>query len=261
MKKIFLLIVSHFVIISCVSTTDTGVSGNERKQLMLVSSEEIEQMSAQGYEQLKAEAQKKGTLNQNRGMLLRLQSISQKLIPHITVFRQDATQWKWEVNLITSDELNAFCMPGGKIMFYTGIIQKLNLTDGEIAAIMGHEMVHALREHGRERMSQQIIQDLGIQTLVGTGLLSEKYAGAAAAVTNVTFTMRHGRGQEIEADEMGVELMARAGFNPEEAVQLWIKMGKAGGQKPPEFLSTHPSDETRVKRIQALLPRVMPLYR
>lgn len=154
------------------------------------------------------------------------------------------------------------------MMFYSGIIEKLQLTDGEIAAIMGHEMAHALREHGRERMAEQIAAQMGTQLGVGalvlTGVIDQKYAGVAAvgasAFTTLFLSLPHGRTQESEADTIGVELMARAGYDPREALSLWKKMGAQGGSKPPEILSTHPTDTTRLSHINSLLPKVLPLY-
>lgn len=259
MKALFLL--SGLLTLSaCVSSTKEGEVGAGRRQFMLVSSAEIVRSSGQAYNQMKAEAQARGQLDRNTEQVRRVQLIAQKLTAHVDVFRKDARAWNWEVHVISKDELNAFCMPGGKMMFYSGIIEKLNLTDGEIAAIMGHEISHALREHGRERMSEALLQQGALAILVGTGTLDPKYAGAINAFGAVLISLPNGRGQELEADQMGVELMARAGYNPREAVTLWKKMAASGGKKPPEILSTHPADDTRISKIEAIIPKVMPLY-
>jgi Zn-dependent protease with chaperone function len=261
-KKHIVLVL--FLLTGCASSTDEGAVGVKRQQLFLASAEQINAESAKSYEQIKAEAAKKKTLNSNLDHTKRVQEIAKRLIPFVAVFRSDAIRWNWEANVITADDLNAWCMPGGKIMFYSGIIEKLNLTDAEIAAVMGHEIAHALREHGRERYSQAIIQQ-GV--VAGASILAQVYGVdqryiQGGAILGVMLNLKYGRGQESEADTIGLELMARAGYNPEEAVTLWKKMGSvAGGKGGPEFLSTHPSGDTRIKEINAHLPKVLPLYR
>lgn len=257
--RIFLLSV-FFVFVGCATSTEEGEVGVKRKQFFVLPSEQIEKMSGEAYEQTKQDAQKQGTLDRNPAQVQRVQNVARKLIPSTAVFRKDATKWSWEVHVITSQELNAYCMPGGKIVFYTGIIEKLNLSDSEMAAIMGHEIAHALREHGRERMSEEIIKQVGLEVLVASGKLDPKYAVALSVLSAVAISLPHGREQETEADELGLELMARAGFDPHGALSLWKKMGEQSGGKPPEILSTHPPDHKRLANLERLLPSVLPLF-
>ena len=245
----------------CKTTTTGGAVGAQRSQLMLVSSQQLEQVAEQSYNKLKADAAQKGTLNQDGAMLERLITITNRIKPHTATFRSDAPSWKWEANIISDKQLNAFCMPGGKIIFYSGLINELKLTDDEIAIVLGHEVAHALREHSREQVSQAIAANTTIS--VGAALLglSEGIADLAGAGYQALIATRFSRTDETEADRIGLELSARAGYNPRAGITLWQKMMKAsGGQRPPEFLSSHPADSNRIRQIEALLPTVMPLY-
>lgn len=243
------------------STTGSGDVGADRSQLLLVSSEQLDQMSSEAYAALKADAAQKGVLNTRPAMLQRIRAIAGRITPQSKVFRDDAPGWDWEVNLITSEQLNAFVMPGGKIMFYTGIIERLDLTDPEIAVIMGHEIAHALREHAREQVSQA----MAAQTAIGIGAsvfgLGEASANLAGAGYQALLATKFSRTHEAEADRIGLELSARAGYDPRAGITLWRKMSAANeGSRPPEFLSSHPTDASRIQRVESLLPTVLPLY-
>ena len=245
----------------CASTTEGGAVGAQRSQLMLISSDELEKMAEQSYAKLKADANSKGELNRDTAMLKRVRAIATQIKPHTAVFRKDAPGWNWEVNVIDSKELNAFCMPGGKIMFYSGLITQLKMSDAEIGIVMGHEIAHALREHSREQVSQAIAAQTAIG--IGTALLGlgQTSADISGTVYQALVATQFSRTDESEADDIGLELTARSGYDPRAGVTLWQKMiaAKSGGN-PPEFLSSHPEDAKRIQRIQSLLPTVLPLY-
>ncbi|WP_407295560.1 M48 family metallopeptidase [Stutzerimonas zhaodongensis] len=244
-----------------VNTTSSGAVGVDRKQYMfsMLSAEEVNRMYAQSYQQTVSEAKSKGVLENNSPVAQRVKRIANRLIPEVKAFRPDAAEWDWDVNVIDSPELNANAGPGGKIIFYTGLIEKLNLTDDEIAAVMGHEIAHALREHGREAMSKaygvQMATQIGSAVGIGDGSLQLANMGV-----QYLMTLPNSRSNENEADLIGLELAARAGYNPNAAVSLWRKMAAAGGSAPPEFLSTHPSPSNRTQTLQSTIPKVMPLY-
>lgn len=262
MKKLLsvALALSMTGLIGCATTTGAGAIGVERKQLMIVSSDEVMALSLQSYNEKVDEATRSNTLDTNPAQKKRLIDIAANLVDQVAIYRPDAKAWKWEVHTIKSDELNAFVMSGGKIMFYTGIIDRLNLTDDEIAAIMGHEISHALREHARERVSRQYATQMGMGLVGGILGLSGGEAQIASLIGNYGIEKPHSRTQESEADLMGLELMARGGYNPAAAVTLWQKMGAANKNAPPQFLSTHPSSENRIATLQAMIPKVLPLY-
>ncbi|KIF81341.1 M48 family metallopeptidase [Noviherbaspirillum autotrophicum] len=243
-----------------VSTTSPGVVGVNRPQYMTFSSNKFNQQMSASYSDMMRGAAKKNSLNQNAAMVARVRAIAHRLIPHTAVFRPDAPGWPWEVNVITSDELNAFCAAGGKIAFYSGIIEKLQLSDDEIAAIMGHEISHALREHGRERASQQLGTQLGL-TLVGIAAgANQGQMNLAGDMSKYLYLLPNSREHETEADRMGVELAARAGYDPRAAISVWHKMQGTNSKQPPQFMSTHPSHETRIADLESYSAKVMFLY-
>ncbi len=242
------------------STTSGGSVGADREQLMLVSAEEMDTAAKEQYAQVLDEAQKAGTLNKDKAVYNRVQAVAKKLIAQTGVFREDALKWDWQVNVITEDTVNAWCMPGGKIVVYTGIIETLQLTDGELAAVMGHEISHALKEHSREQASKQALQNAGISVVSQAVGLGELGQTALVYGTQLGLTLPFSRECETEADNMGTELMARAGYDPHEAITVWEKMNKAGGGSVPQILSTHPSNDARIKNLTGVAETVYPLY-
>ncbi len=242
----------------CANTTDSGAIGLQRSQLLLISSEELNAKAAQGFQQLSADAQSKKKLNTDARLTQRVRRIGNDLIAQVSVFRADAKDWDWEINVFDSDEINAFCAPGGKIGVYTGIVKRLKLTDDELAAVMGHEIAHALREHSREKASQQMVSNL----LVTTVSAAAKVDGSLLDMGSQMFVhLPNSRSMELESDVMGLELMARAGYDPRNAPKLWEKMRAAsGGNKGLAFMSTHPADEERIAAMQENIPKVVHLY-
>lgn len=233
--------------------------------MLLLPASTVERGAAQQYAQLMRGAAQKNALNVDRRQVERLRNIARALIPHSLRFNKEAERWRWEVNLISSKTVNAFCMPGGKIAFFTGILDELQLTDDEVAAIMGHEIGHALLEHGRARMSEQVLKSVGISVAAAVFNLGQLSAELLAQAANLAVSLPYARKQESDSDLVGMELAARAGYDPRAAAVVWHKMSKlaqsAGKGQPPQFLSTHPSHETRIKEIEASLPKVLPLYR
>ena len=256
------VLVSACLLVACTSTSRPGVVGVERSQFMMISAAQIERISASSFEQQAKAAQKKNILITSGPQYERLKTIANRLIPQTAVFRDDTHSWNWGLQLIDSPLVNATCAPGGRITFYSGIINKLNLTDDEIAAIMGHEIAHAVREHGRERVSQAMAQNvIANVALAAAGAGSAQSIDAANQIMQYVLVLPNSRQNETEADAIGLEIAARGGYDPRAAITLWEKMSKESkGKNPPEFLSTHPSNENRIKELAALMPRVMPLY-
>ncbi|MEY4400012.1 MAG: hypothetical protein RLZZ539_1341 [Pseudomonadota bacterium] len=261
-QTVISVLVACCLLVACANTSRPGVVGVERSQFMMISAAQIDRMSAISYEQQAKAAQKKKILITSGPEYERLKTIANRLIPQTAVFRDDTRNWNWGLQLIDSPIVNATCAPGGRITFYSGIINKLNLTDDEIAAIMGHEIAHAVREHGREQVSQALAQNIiSNVALAAAGAGSAQSIDAANQIMQYVLVLPNSRQNEREADAIGLELAARGGYDPRAAITLWQKMSKESqGKNPPEFLSTHPSNENRIKELSALIPKVMPLY-
>ncbi len=226
----------------------------------VVSAQQIEQAAGQQYQQMLQQASSKRALGpKDHPQVQRLRAIAERIVPFTTECNSSAKDWRWEVNLIGSPELNAFCMPGGKIAFYYGILAKLQLNDDEVAAIMGHEVSHALLEHARERMGKTMATRGAIE--IGAALFGLGGAGRALGdMGGQLLTLRFSRDDESEADALGLILAAKAGYSPRAGVTLWQKMLSANKGAPPQWLSTHPSGESRIRDIEARLPSVEPVY-
>ncbi len=223
-----------------------------------VSAGTIEQQSAVQYDEMTRQAaSKRALLGPDDPQTQRMRAIAQRLLPHATKFNERAKDWKWEVNVLDSQQVNAFCMPGGKIAVFTGILQKLQLTDDEAAMVMGHEIGHALYEHARVRAGKNMA--LGAGRAVA-GLLFGQLGDLVGAGAGSLASLRFSRGDETQADLIGLELAARAGYDPRAGITLWQKMSKASQGAPPQWLSTHPSGETRIKQIKDHIPEVIALY-
>lgn len=225
----------------------------------LIPGEQLEQQAATEYNQLKQKAASQKLLvgAQNQKVQL-LRRIANRIIPFTERWNNRSREWQWEVNLLRAPEINAFCMPGGKIAFYTGILNSLWLNNDEVAVIMGHEIAHALREHARENMAKSEVTNLGAQ-LLGAYIGGGKYTGLFSLGGNL-LNLKFSRENENEADLIGLDLAARAGFDPRSGVTLWEKMAAASKGAPPQWLSTHPANSTRIAEIQKHLPEVIPLY-
>lgn len=224
----------------------------------------MEKQAALQYAQTMQQAEQQRTLGpDNHPQVIRLRAIAKKLIPYALPWNARARDWKWEVNLLGSPQINAYCMPGGKIAFYTDILTTLKLTDDEVAIVMGHEMAHALREHGAERAGKAAVANLGVKALelyAGVKGYDPNLAGAAGGMIAKGVMLKFSRNDETEADVVGLDIAARAGFDPRAGVALWKKMGMLNQSAPPQWLSTHPAGPTRIAEIQRHFPEVMPLY-
>jgi predicted Zn-dependent protease len=238
---------------------ETGVQVRKPK-LMVVPESMVNRSAAQQYVQMKEQAASRGLLNRDAPQVRRVRAIAERLIAHGRRFNSGAADWAWEVNVIDSPAINAFCLPGGKIMVFRGIVERLQLTDDELAAVIGHEIAHALLQHGRARMSEAVLKNVGVNLAALYFGLGDLGATALAQAAQVAITLPYSRSHETDADLVGIELAARAGYDPRAAGSLWRKMAASSGGQPPQFLSTHPGHANRIREIEANLPKVLPLY-
>lgn len=236
-----------------------GDVGRISRATRLVSAEQVESAAAQQYVQMLQSARQQRALLDTHPQRQRLLYIADRIIPFTRPWNERAARWKWEVHLLGSNEVNAFCMPGGKIAFYFGILSRLQLDDDEVAMIMGHEAAHALREHARERIGKSMATQAGVNlasALLGLGGTGDALLRIGGQLASLKFS----RDDETEADLVGLDLAARAGYDPAAGATLWQKMLAASKGAPPKFLSTHPPGESRIRDIQSKLPKVQPLY-
>lgn len=243
------LAVSAPALSGCNSTTSNSVT-TDRTQIMLVSEQEVMAEADKFYQKVLADAKRTKTLNTNKQTYNRVRKIADKMIKIAPTFRADCKDWKWEVNVFTSDEVNAWCAAGGKIGVYTGIIDTLKLTDDELAVVLSHEIAHALREHSREQLSAEYAKQTAMSVASFLGVETQKLQ-LADIVSQVGLSLPFSRSHETEADELGLELMYRAGYNIDAAPKLWEKMLALSGSSNglTNLLSTHPSGEDRIENL------------
>lgn len=252
MKRLQLACAALLLVTACQTNPITG-----RHQLMIVTEQMAISSSASAYTKTLQTAQGKGQLDSNPATSKRIHDITQRLIVQAKLLRPESQGWQWSVHVIEDKQVNAWCMAGGKMAIYSGLLNQLKPSDDEIAQVMGHEISHTLLSHTREQMSQAYATQGAL--LIGS-IASGVDLSRLGDVANIALLLPMSRTAESEADRLGIELAARAGYDPNAAVNLWLKMAKLGGQKPPEILSTHPSDEHRIANLRALIPQMMPLY-
>ena len=258
----FCLMLAVALLSGCASTTLPGQIGASRSQLLIVPAARLDAMASEAYAKQTSAARNAGRLNNDDAMTTRVKVIAGRLIDQVGVYRPDARDWNWQVNVIDSNELNAYCMPGGRIAVYSGLIRRLDLNDAEIAGVVGHEIAHALREHSREKASQQVLGNAVVQSIANSGSRNASSAAMLADLGAKLFLhLPFSRDMELEADSMGLELAARAGFDPVAAMGIWRKMQRAeGAGSTPEFLRTHPTHDRRIAESEVIARKVSSLY-
>jgi len=254
MRQLLFILCLPLLLNSC-TTTPTG-----RSQFMMISEQSAIAQSATAYAQAMDGYAKKGQLSHDQELIQRVNKITGRLIYEAIIMRPDTRNWKWSMKIIDDPKtVNAWSMAGGRMALYTGLVEKIKPTDDELAQVLAHEISHALAKHTAEKMSVALATSLGV-IAVGVATDNQNITTGASAAALVAVTLPNSRVAESEADEIGIELAARAGYNPHAAVTLWQKMSKESGGSSFDFLSTHPSSGKRIDRLDALIPRMMPYY-
>ncbi len=253
-KRALVLGILTLALVAC-ATSPTG-----RRQLMLVSPNEAISASRTAYVQQMQAFDEKGLISQDRELVERVNHITGRLVAQAIQMQPRTADWEWSVEVIDEPEtVNAWAMAGGRMAIYTGLIQQTEATDDEIAQVMGHEIAHALADHTAERMSVVMASQLGVLA-VGIGTRDDRAMAGAAAAALLAINLPNSRTAEAEADRIGIELAAKAGYHPDAAASLWRKMAAVGGAGPPQFLSTHPAPGNRQQTLARLAPQMMPYY-
>lgn len=258
MLKRFSTLFALTALVSACATSPTG-----RTQLMLVSESQAINASRQAYVQEMGKYKREGKLVTDPKLLNRVKVITERLVAQAVAMRPDSRNWQWTVEVVDDPKnVNAWCMAGGRMAIFTGLILKVDPTDDELAEVMGHEIAHAIANHTAERMSVAMASQAGV---IAAGLLSDKPGqtmAMAAVAAQLAVNLPNSRAAETEADRIGIELAAKAGYDPHAAVTLWKKMAAVGGGKdPPQFLSTHPNDAARQQTLAGLVAPMMQYYR
>ena len=253
--RYFVLMLLTLLVAAC-ATSPTG-----RRQLIIISEESAIASSKQAYSEMLAPYAEQGKIDADPKLKDRVYRITGRLIAQAISMRPETKEWEWSIKIIDDPEtVNAWAMAGGKMALYTGLVTKLKATDDELAQVLGHEIAHALAKHSAEKMSVAMASSIGVAAV---GVFADQkglaLTGAALAAA-LAVQMPNSRAAESEADEIGIELAAKAGYDPRAAITLWQKMAKVGGKGPPEFLSTHPAPENREKKLAEMVPRMMPYY-
>jgi predicted Zn-dependent protease len=254
-KPIFLCIVACALLAGC-ATSPTG-----RTQLLIISEQSAIAASKQAYTAMLTPLAQQNRINTDKGLNQRVRRIADRVVQQAVKMRADTLNWEWDLQIIDDPKtVNAWAMAGGKMALYTGLVQVIDPTDDELAQVLAHEIAHALAKHSAEKMSVSAATNFGMQSVaIATGNSPIALQGSSLLAA-LAVSLPNSRTMETEADRIGIELAAKAGYNPNAAISLWDKMSRAGGAGQPQFLSTHPSPGTRQATLQALVPTMMPFY-